>query len=129
MDNLKILLAGNNNNVRTTAKYMLQEMGITHIAEAENGQIAKDYFDANSTDINFIISDWNMPHKTGLELLKEIRRTHPDIPFVMSSVHTDKSSIMSAKLSNVTDYLCKPYSFKDLQESITKILKNTPSIR
>ena len=124
IDNIKVLLIDDDPNVRLTVKSMLEEMNVTKIVEAADGQTAIDYFDDHSNDIDLIICDWNMPHKTGLEFLNYVRKSHKDLPFLMSSARADEESIISAKLSNVTAYLSKPYSFGDLNEKINAIVNN-----
>ncbi len=119
------LLVEDDPNVRLTIKCMLHEMGITQIREAENGHTALRFLEGEAIEISFIICDWNMPHKTGIEFLREVRQVSETIPFLMITARADKDSILAAKSSNVTAYIRKPFTFKELKDKITAVLAMT----
>lgn len=123
LGNIKVLLAEDDNNVRITIKSMLQEMGIIHIHAVSNGAEAISYIDGGSNNISLIVCDWNMPHKTGIELLKDVRMSHPDLPFLMVTARADKDSVIAAKQSNVTAYICKPLTFNHFKDKVVSVLK------
>ncbi len=119
----KVLLVEDDANVRATLKAMLEEMDIYSIQEAENGIEALRYIDENAHSVNLIICDWNLPQKTGIELLREMRQSHPNIPFVMITARADKESVTLARENDVTSYICKPVNFESLEKKITFLLK------
>ncbi len=118
----KVLLIEDDSNVRATLKAMLEEMNIYNIQEAENGIEALRYIDDNY--FNLILCDWNLPQKTGIELLREIRQSHPDVPFVMITARADKESVTLARENDVTSYICKPVNFQDLEKKIKFVIKH-----
>ena len=119
---LKILLVEDDISTRATIRSMLLEMGITQIYEAEDGQTASDFIEMGvSKDkqlIDLVISDWNMPKKTGYEFLVALRKAKPDLPFLMVTARGDHSSMMDAIGAGVTSYIRKPFSLKELEEKI-----------
>ena len=123
LSNVTILLVEDSAEVRRTVRAMLTEMKITQVHEAENGKDALSYVDELMEGIDLIICDWNMPHKTGIELLKEVRQTQPNLPFLMITARSDQESVEAAIDSKVTGYIRKPFSYDELQSKVMKILK------
>lgn len=117
-DNVTVLLVEDDQNVRSTLKAMLREMGVSQVFQAGDGQEALKYFDANPDGVDMVICDWNMPHKTGIEFLREIRQVYPDMPFLMITARADKESIIAAKSAQVTAYIRKPFTFDELKDKI-----------
>lgn len=119
---LRILLVEDDVSTRTTIRCMLSEMGITQIYEAEDGKTASDFMDMDSSKekqlIDLVISDWNMPKKTGYEFLVDLRKAQPDLPFLMVTARGDHSSMMDAIGAGVTSYIRKPFSLRELSEKI-----------
>ncbi len=77
---------------------------------ANNGKIALDKFKEDN-DFDLIVTDINMPVMNGLELIKNIRDMHSDIPVVIMSAHTEPEYIKSAEELGVKNYLLKPFDF------------------
>lgn len=123
LSNLTVLIVEDSANVRFTVKAMLHEMGITSVQEASDGNEALQYIKGNPTACHLVLCDWNMPNKTGLDFLKEVRRFAPDLPFIMITARADKSSILTALSTKVTAYIRKPFKYEDLQEKIAAIFR------
>lgn len=119
------LIVEDDSNVQLTLKLMLNEMGfaLTNISTASNGNAALKQLDEAKTPFSLIISDWNMPQKTGIDLLKEVRQAHPTMPFLMITARADKDSILDAKSNAVTAYIRKPVTFEALKTKIFSILE------
>jgi CheY-like chemotaxis protein len=119
-----VLLVEDDQNVRTAIRSMLTEMGVNHVFEAKDGRAALQYFEHDSEKVNLIICDWNMPHKTGIELLREVRQTRHDLPFLMITARADQQSVQAAKESHVTAYIRKPFTFDDMKVKMLAIMKD-----
>jgi len=98
---------------------------------AVNGQDGQDKFrlcKENNIDINIIISDINMPDKSGIEMLKEIKLLEPDIPIILTTAHSDARFFLDAIKLNVFHYAIKPIQVKELtiaiQDATLKYFKN-----
>jgi two-component system, chemotaxis family, chemotaxis protein CheY len=111
-------------SMRRIIKNQLSEMGFQQVLEAENGQMAWQVLESNRIDI--IISDWNMPKMTGLELLKMVRADDrfKDIPFLMVTAESDKDSVVQAVKANVTNYILKPFTPDKFKQKVDQVMEN-----
>ena len=120
---LKVLLVEDDQSTRSTIRAMLTEMGVTQVFEAKDGGTAQDFVDIDAAPIDIIISDWNMPEKTGYEFLTHLRKGNPSLPFLMITGRGDHNSVSDAIQAGVTGYIKKPFSLNDLESKLDVILK------
>lgn len=75
-------------------------------------------------EFDLIISDWNMPNMTGLELLNYVRteKQLKNIPFLMITAEAQRENIIEAAKAGVSQYIVKPFTEEALQEKIESIL-------
>jgi len=123
---LGVLLVEDDLTVCNTLRCMLQEMGVTNIYEANDGNHALALLDQRPDNISMTICDWNMAGKTGIELLQEIRVDYPELPFLMVTARADEASVLQAKELCVTGYIRKPFSYDCLQKKISNIVSHMP---
>jgi len=118
---MKILVVDDFSTMRRIIKNILKQIGFSDIDEAENGQVALSKLNDNSYDL--VVSDWNMPEMTGIELLKAVRATDgiKDIPFLMVTAEAKKENVVEAVKAGVNNYIVKPFTAEVLQEKIEKI--------
>ena len=118
---MKILVVDDFSTMRRIIKNILKQIGFTNIDEAENGQAALAKIGDGSYD--FVISDWNMPEITGIELLKQVRANEAtkDLPFLMVTAEAKKENVVEAVKAGVNNYIVKPFTAEILQEKISKI--------
>ena len=101
----------------------LKALGYSNYIEAEDGKEALEKLNANA-GVNFIITDWNMPVLSGLELTKAIR-SHPEksnVPILMVTTRGVKEDILQALQARVSNYVVKPFTPQILKEKIDSIL-------
>ena len=101
---------------------LLRQCGVVHILEAEDGVQALRAIEGHSID--FVVSDWNMPNMTGLELLKTLR-AHPKyshMPLLLVTAEGKKENIVEAAQAGADGYIVKPFTQDVLQEKVTRIL-------
>ena len=107
---------------------MLQNIGFKKIKTAKDGKEAWQMLQ-EATEIKdpyeFIVSDWNMPNMTGLELLKLLRAStdYAKTPFLMITAESEKEQVVVAISAGVTNYIAKPFTPPTLEEKIKKIFK------
>ena len=79
-----------------------------------------------SQKIDFIISDWNMPTMSGLELLKAVRTDEElnKTPFLMVTAEALKENVVEAVKAGVNNYIVKPFTAEILEEKIKKIIES-----
>ena len=123
MKNLRFLVIDDSETARMMVIKMLRRLAECVIFEAENGKEA--LFKMFTQDIDFIITDWNMPEMNGLDFVKAIRRV-PDfdnVPILMITSRSDKHDILDAMKAHVNDYVIKPYTIQVLKEKIERLIK------
>lgn len=122
---LKILVVDDFPTMRKIVRQVLRQLGYNDVQEAEDGGSALKIL-RQKPDIQFVISDWNMPNVTGIELLKSVR-ADPNLkglPFLMVTAEADKENIVEAVKSGVSSYIVKPFNAATLKEKIEKIFAN-----
>lgn len=123
MSTLTVLIAEDDTNTRMTIRVMLHEIGIEDVHEAEDGQAAEEFIAAEEHKIDLIISDWNMPRKTGYDFLEYVKGNKLNIPFLMVTARADQNSVVNAKSTGVNGYLLKPFTIEELKRKIHVIFK------
>ena len=125
---LKILVVDDMPTMRKILISTLTKIGYTNITEADDGSSAWPIIEqALGTDApyEFIISDWNMPEMSGIELLEKVRN-HEELkplPFLMVTAETEQSNVVNAVKAGVSNYVIKPFTEDSLKEKITKIFE------
>lgn len=119
---MKVLVVDDFATMRRIVKNILRELDFKDILEAENGAAAIKILE--SQDIDLIVSDWNMPKMTGLELLKWVRANEKtkDLPFLMVTAEAQKENVVEAVKAKVSNYIVKPFTAAVLAEKLAKIL-------
>jgi two-component system, chemotaxis family, chemotaxis protein CheY len=119
---LTVLIVDDFLTMRRIVRKILRDLNFEDIIEAEDGSAALDVL--KRTRVDLIVSDWNMPRMTGLELLKEVRSTDSikDIPFLMLTAESQKENIVEAVKARVSNYIVKPFTAAVLEEKLAKIL-------
>ena len=118
---MTILSVDDFSTMRRIIKTLLKQIGFANVMEADDGTTALDVMKTEKVD--FIISDWNMPKMTGLELLKAVRANDGlrHIPFLMVTAEAEKANIVAAVQAGVSNYIVKPFTADVLQQKIEKI--------
>jgi len=119
--NMKILVVDDFSTMRRIVRNILKQLGYSNVIEADDGSTALDTL--KKERIDFIVSDWNMPKMTGLELLKLVRGDDSlkSIPFLMVTAEAKKENITDALQNGVSNYIVKPFTAETLKEKIEKI--------
>jgi two-component system chemotaxis response regulator CheY len=120
---MKVLVVDDFSTMRRIVKNILRQLGFENILEADDGMSALDVLRSQSVD--FIISDWNMPRLSGMELLKAVRTSEEwkDLPFLMVTAEGQKENVIEAVKAKVSNYIVKPFTPETLAEKIKKIFE------
>jgi len=118
---LKILVVDDFSTMRRIVKNILRQIGYSNIDEAEDGNGALSRLRQDKYDL--VISDWNMPNMTGLDLLKAIRADGNlnGIPVLMVTAESKKENVVEAIKYGVNNYVVKPFTADILKNKIEKI--------
>ena len=121
--NLRFLVVDDFSTMRRIVRNLLKELGYTNADEAEDGAVALAKLKSEKFD--FVVSDWNMPNMTGIELLKGIRAepTLKGLPVLMITAEARKENIIEAAQNGANGYIVKPFTAATLDEKLTKIFK------
>ena len=121
--NMKILVVDDMVTMRRIVKNILKQLGFANVEEAENGQEALQKLRADS--YGFVVSDWNMPVMTGIDMLRAIRADEKlkTTPVLMVTAEAQQSNLVEAVQAGVSNYIVKPFTAEILQEKIAKIFK------
>lgn len=119
---MTVLIVDDFLTMRRIVRKILRDLDFENILEAEDGSAALDLLKVNKIDL--IVSDWNMPRMTGLELLKAVRSNEAtkDIPFLMVTAEAQKENIVEAVKARVSNYIVKPFTAATLEEKLVKIV-------
>jgi two-component system chemotaxis response regulator CheY len=119
---IRVLVVDDFSTMRRIIKNFLNDLGYTSIAEADDGKTALPVL--KSGDVDFLITDWNMPGMPGLELLREVRGdpATKKLPVLMVTAEAKREQIVEAAQAGVNGYVVKPFTAQTLKEKIDKIL-------
>ena len=119
--NMRLLVVDDFSTMRRIIKNILRQLGFTNIEEADDGTTAWEII--NKGGIDFVISDWNMPQMTGIELLRKVRASEEfaDRPFLMVTAEAQQENVIEAVQAKVSNYIVKPFTAETLKQKIDKI--------
>lgn len=120
---MKILIVDDFSTMRRIIKNLLRDLGFTNTVEADDGKSAMPLL--KNGGIDFLVTDWNMPGMSGLDLLKAVR-ADPDmaqLPVLMVTAEAKREQIIMAAQAGVNGYVIKPFTAATLKEKIDKIFE------
>ena len=119
--NMRILIVDDFSTMRRIIKNILRQLDLNNVVEADDGTTAWEVL--NKDHIDFIISDWNMPQMTGIELLRKVRASEDfgHLPFLMVTAKAQQSNIIEAAQARVSNYIVKPFTAETMKQKIDKI--------
>ena len=119
---LTFLVVDDFSTMRRIVVGLLRQCGASRILEAEDGAQALRVIESNTVD--FVVSDWNMPNMTGIDLLKALR-ANPKcsrMPVLLITAEGRKENIVEAAQAGADGYIVKPFTQDTLQEKLARIL-------
>ncbi len=121
MPKLQVLVVDDDNLMRELLKAILRDEGYHVIGEAKDGQSALTACDKLNPDV--VCLDVNMPGMNGIEILKTLRRQHPDTRIVMITGDSSLSTVREAVSYGAAGYIIKPFSSARVAEALRLALK------
>ena len=122
--NMRFLVVDDFSTMRRIVRNLLKELGFTNVDEAEDGQVALHKL--KNGQFEFVVTDWNMPNMSGIELLKAIRAdaSLKHLPVMMITAEAKKENIIEAATAGASGYIVKPFTAATLDEKLNKIFQN-----
>ena len=124
---MKVLVVDDMSTMRRIVRNVLKQIGYTSVEEAPDGQEALKKLKGGG--FGLVVSDWNMPVMSGIELLRAIRADAElkALPVLMVTAEAQKENIIEAVQAGVSNYVVKPFTAEALLEKLTKVFaKKTP---
>jgi len=123
-NNLVFLVVDDMEGMRRILTNSLTQMGIKNVVTAVNGAEAWRTIQAQPIDV--VISDWNMPVLSGLELLRKIRASaqYSNLPVLMMTAETERHQVQVAIEAGVSEYMVKPFNVAALEVKINKVIEH-----
>lgn len=123
--NMKILVVDDFSTMRRIVRNLLVELGFSNplIQEADDGESAIAML--RSLPFDLVVTDWNMPNMTGIDLLRAIRAEEPlkSLPVLMVTAENNRDQIIAAAQAGVNGYIVKPFTAITLKEKLAKIFE------
>lgn len=118
---MRVLLADDSATMRTIIRRSLDNLGFSGTVEAADGSQAIEQFKSGGIDI--VLTDWNMPGKSGLDVVKEIRAINKSVPIVMITTEAEKDRVLTAIQAGISDYLVKPFTNDALRAKLERFVQ------
>jgi len=127
MDSIKILIVDDEAPIREVLQRGLSQMGGFLVDTAKNGQEAIEKVERETFDM--VLTDLMMPEMDGMELLRIVKGTRPELPVIMMTAYGSIDNAVEAMKIGANDYITKPVDFKDLFMRISKVHQESLLIR
>lgn len=127
-ENTRVLIIDDMMMMRKVVKKMLRDLGFHDVQEAEDGNAGWELLRQSDPPIQLVISDWNMPHCTGLDLLKRVRADQATgkIPFILLTAEAEDHQVKEAVESGVSNYITKPFTPELLKNKLEQTYARMP---
>jgi len=129
IEGTRFLVVDDFSTMRRIVRNLLKELGFANVQEAEDGvdALAK----LRAAEFDFVVTDWNMPNMTGIELLRAIRADAKlkHLPILMVTAEAKKENIIEAAQAGASGYVVKPFTAATLDEKLKKIFQNFPNLQ
>lgn len=123
----RILIADDEPQAREYLAMVLGDLGVERVEQTADGRAALAAFSDAPDRFDLIICDWRMPHLSGLEVLKFVRASRPQQPFLMVTALSTLVAVEEAMAHDVTAYVAKPFTPEQLEAKIIVLLNRPPT--
>jgi two-component system chemotaxis response regulator CheY len=121
--NMTILVVDDFSPMRRITRKLLRDLGFENTLEADDGDSALPVLRRGGVDL--LVTDWNMPGMSGIELLKMVRADAQlaSLPVLMVSAESGRERIIEATRAGVDGYLVKPFAALTLKRAMERIFE------
>ncbi len=116
----RALIADDSSTMRKILIRSLNACGLAEVVEAADGAEAIRLFGEQSFDL--VLTEWNMPAKSGLDLIQAIRASGAKVPIIMITTEAEKSRVVEVIKAGVSEYVIKPFTAEMLRGKIEKVM-------
>lgn len=124
IEDLRVLVVDDSSTSRHVLRRVLENMGVEHCVEAENGQQAIDILSEQQFDL--IVTDFHMPEVNGSELAQYVRNhsAHSHTPMLMVTARANEPQLANVKQSGIDALTDKPFEPETLRKILSKLLSH-----
>lgn len=121
----RIMILDDMMTMRKVVAKSLKDIGFTDLQDGADGKIGWEILNKSNPPIQLVISDWNMPNCTGLELLKQVRSDpkFAKLPFILLTAEAEAHQVKAALELGVTNYIIKPFTAEILKTKLEQAHK------
>jgi len=116
----RILIVDDDVTMAAIVAYQLEAIDC-QLIHAESGELALQCVDQHKPDL--VLTDLRMPGMDGLELIKKLHQTHPQIPIIMMTAYGDEAIAVEALKAGASSYLSKQAIASRLTETVQRLLE------
>lgn len=122
---IRVLVVDDMLTMRKIVEKTVKELGFVDVVAAPDGQKAWEQMVSSQPPVGLVISDWNMPNCSGLDLLKRVRADSrfKAVPFVLLTAESEAKQVMEAMKAGVDNYIVKPFTTEILQKKLEDTYK------
>jgi len=124
---MKILVADDDKSIRLLVVRMLEKIGVPGIIQAADGNEALQHL--QETKFDLVVTDWEMPGHSGVEIVRTIRASGSRVPILMITVRAERSQVLEAINAGVSDFLSKPIEADVLFEKLRRFCEHVDSLK
>jgi two-component system, chemotaxis family, chemotaxis protein CheY len=118
---LRVVVADDSRVMRSIVIRTLRQAGYEwQISEAADGALALDVISDEQPDL--VLSDWNMPNMTGIELLRALRANGDDVPFGFITSEGSPEMREQAEAAGALFLIAKPFTAESFRDVIDPVL-------
>lgn len=123
----RVLIIDDMMTMRKIVGKACKEIGFTDITEAGDGVKGWEALQAANPDIGLVISDWNMPNCTGIDLLRRVRADsrYKKVAFVLLTAESEGHQVAEAVKAGVDNYIVKPFTTELLKTKLEDTYKRS----
>lgn len=122
MKGKRLLIVDDEKNIRLTLSQSLQSLGV----ETETAVYAEEaLYKLAQNEYSLVLLDLELPGMDGLEMLKRVRRTRPEVPVMIITAHGNAETSAEALALGAVDFVQKPFSSKEIRTRVSQALEAT----
>ncbi len=121
---LRVMLVEDDAQVAKLLRMMLTAMDVQVLHSAADGAQALRFLSENEGAVNTVICDWNMPHLSGIELLRQVRSVDANMQFLMVTGQPTQDHVLQARQLNVSAFIAKPFYAETIRDKLEIVARS-----
>lgn len=123
----KVLVADDDKLMRALIVRSLNAVGKPEVVEACDGEEALSLFEQEEFDL--VVTDWEMPRRNGVEVIRAIRAKGCQVPIIMVTVRAEHEQISEAIQAGASDFLAKPFEVDVLRDKLKRFCQHVDALK